>query len=398
MINKSVKLRSGKLSTVRPGHPWVYKRQLLKTDPTIKPGSLVSVIASNGAFAGTGYYNPHSDITVRILTFKDETVDAGFIKARIAAAVAKRSEVLNKTNAYRAVFSEADGLPGLIVDVYGDTAVFQALTLGIERFKETVVDAIDEIVKPKFIYERSDSDYRKQEGLEPKAGWWGDQGDRFVEISEGGTRFIVDIMAGHKTGFYLDQRNSRLALAPMAKGKDLLDIFCYTGAFAVHAVRAGARSVVGVDIKEDWLELARKNAELNNVAGRTEFIKSNGFAFLKKCRESGRTFDIVIVDPPSFAKSKHSVAGASRGYAELNRAALGCLRSGGILATFSCSHNMPNDRFSGIVKKAVADSGKRSTILKRCHQAEDHPIVRAIPETEYLKGYFLKIEDSKAHA
>lgn len=395
---KTVKLRSGKLGKFRPGHPWIYKKHILKVDPSIKPGAVVDVVASDGGFIGTGYYNSHSDIAVRILTFGREAIDKVFFKTRIAEAAAKRSGLLAKTDAYRVVFSEADGLPGLIVDVYRSTAVLQVLTLGMERFKEMIVECIDEVLGPEFIYERSDSFYRKQEGLGERRGWWGEEGQGSIEITEGNATFLVDIMTGHKTGFYLDQRNARLAIENISKNKDVLDLFCYTGGFSVHAALGGARSVAGVDIKEGWLELARKNMELSGMtgsagqSGKAEFVKSDVFDYLKNAHATGRTFDIIIVDPPSFVKTKHSIASAARGYEQLNLTAMRCLRPGGVLATFSCSHNMPNALFSDILKKSAAKSGKKMAILKRCHQAEDHPIVRAIPETEYLKGYFLKIE------
>lgn len=393
MADKAVKLRSGKLGAHRAGHPWIYKRQLLRTDPSIKPGAIVDVVAPDGKYIGTGYYNPHSDISVRILSFSGEPIDSRFFHSRISASYEKRRKLEAVTDSYRIVFSEADGLPGLVIDRYGDTAVFQVLTLGMERFKETIVDQIDGIINPRYIYERSDSAYRKQEGLGERRGWWGDEGLGCVEIREGRARFLVDIVLGHKTGFYLDQRNSRLAIESISKGKTVLDAFSYTGAFAVHAALGLAESVTGADIKEDWLILARRNSELSGVSGRTVFMRSDGFDLLKNMQTSGRTFDIIIVDPPSFVKTRHSIASASRGYEELNLAAMRCLNDGGVLATFSCSHNMPNEIFSGILKKSAAKARKKLTILKRCHQAEDHPIVRAIPETEYLKGYFLKVQN-----
>lgn len=394
MQPKTVKLRSGRLGAYMPGHPWVYKRHLLKTDPSIKPGSVVDVIDSSGKRMGRGYYNPHSDIAVRILTAGDEEIGASFFASRMALAAAKRSDILKETDAYRAVYSEADGLPGLIVDLYRDTAVFQVLTLGIERFKETVVEAIDNVLKPKYIYERSDSAYRKEEGLGERRGWWGDEGSACVEMREGRARFLVDIVTGHKTGFYLDQRNSRLAAEQFSCGKDVLDLFCYTGGFAVHAALGGAKSVLAADIKEDWLALGRRNMELSGVGGRGEFVKADALELVKNLGKSRRTFDMIIVDPPSFAKSKHSVPAAVRGYETLNLSAMKMLNPGGVLATFSCSHSMANDAFSAMLKGCAARAGKSVTILKRCHQSQDHPIVRGIPETEYLKGYFLKV-DSK---
>jgi 23S rRNA (cytosine1962-C5)-methyltransferase len=389
---KAVRLRTGKKGVIRPNHPWIFKSQLLKTDPAIKPGDIISVTDDKGKFIGRGYYNPKSEIVVRLLTFIDEPVDTDFFRKKITLAVEKRQKLSAVTNAYRAIFGEADCLPGLVVDTYNDTVVFQALTLGIDKFKSEIADAIDDILKPKHIYEKSSSPFRKLEGLGDVTGWWGDEGKGLVEISEGRVKFLVDIIKGHKTGFYLDQRRSRMALENIAKGKKVLDIFCYTGAFSVSAACFGAGRVVGVDIKEEWLKLARENASLNTAGGKTEFIKGDAFEALKKINAAGEKFDIIIVDPPSFLKNKGSVISAARGYRELNVLAMKAVSDGGIIATFSCSHNIPNELFSKIIKESAVQADKKFTILKRCHQAEDHPIVRAIPETEYLKGYFLKFE------
>lgn len=386
-------LRKGRLGVHRSNHPWVYKEQILKSNTSVTSGSLVSVLDNSGKFLGNGYYNPASEISVRILTFKDEIIDERFFHDRIAAAFKKREPLLKYTNAYRAVFSEADALPGLIIDLYDNTAVFQALTLGMDRFKSVIAECIKEILKPEYICEKSVSPFRKIEGLEDTAMWWGRSGKEMVEIFEGNAKFLVDIDKGHKTGFYLDQRNSRKALDGFSKNKNVLDLFCYTGAFSVKAALSGARKVLGVDIKSEWLELARKNASLNGVGGKAEFLKGDSFLALKGLLDSGEKFDLIIIDPPSFVKTKAAVASASKGYRELNLAAMKSLNNPGILATFSCSHNMPNEAFSGIIKDAAESCGKKLTILKRCHQAEDHPIVRSIPETEYLKGYFLKVED-----
>ena len=396
MENKTVRLRTGRQGRYQSGHPWIYRSQLLKADLSIKPGSVVTVQASDGAFIGKGYFNPRSEIAARILTFQDEPVDAAFFDARIRSAFGKRESLAVKTNACRAVFSEADGLPGLIVDMYADTAVMQIMTLGMDMFRDEILQGIRAIVKPKYIYEKSDSPFRKPEGLKIREEWHGQPGPSTVEISEGKARFLVDIANGHKTGFYLDQRPSRMAMHTVSKGRSVLDLFCYTGAFAVHAALSGARDVLAVDIKEDWLELGRRNADLNGVAGAVTFAKGDSLDFLRNIHRSGRTFDMIIIDPPSFIKAKHSLATASKGYKDLNRTAMRCLNHSGVLATFSCSHYMPNDIFSRLLKEAAAEAGKNISILKRCHQAEDHPIVRAIPETEYLKGYFLKVVEREA--
>lgn len=389
---KTVKLRSGKSGRHDPRHPWIYKGRLLSTDPKIKPGDIVKVVDPDNIFLGVGYYNCKSEIAVRILSFKDRPIDKEFFLEKIGAAFAKRKSIFEKTNAVRAVFSEADSLPGLIVDLYGETAVFQALTLGMDKLKPAAVEAIREVIRPKYIYEKSVSPFRAMEDLKDAAKWWGKAGESAVEIYEGGAKFLVDVINGHKTGFYLDQRKARAGLKNISRGKRVLDLFCYTGAFSVFAAIYGAEYVRSVDIKSDWLELAGKNAALNGVSGKTEFVKGDGFKTIEKICSSGEKFDIIILDPPSFLKSRASLESASRGYKELNFRAMSALTGGGILATFSCSHNMPNAIFAEIIKKAAGEAKKKLTILKRCRQAEDHPIVRSIPETEYLKGYFLKVE------
>lgn len=351
----------------------------------------MSVWTSDNKFAGRGYYNPTSEITVRLLTFKDEPIDDAFIDRKIKEAVARRVPLRQRTNAYRAVFSEADGLPGLIVDIYADTAVFQILTLGMERFIEAIAAAIRRNTGARYVYEKSDGPFRKREGLKVVKSWHGDKGNRYITISEGKAKFVVDIYEGHKTGFYLDQRSSRLAMHTISKGKSVLDLFSYIGGFSIHAALSGAASATAVDIKEDWLKTGHRNAILNNAADKIEFVKADAFEYLKKTFISGKKFDVIIVDPPSFLKTRHSLASASKGYKELNYMAIKCLNKEGVLATFSCSHNMPNEAFSALLKEAASEARREFTILKRCHQAEDHPIVRSIPETEYLKGYFLKV-------
>lgn len=397
---KAIQLKQGKKGIARPGHPWILRQQLPKILPGAKPGSIVTLIDGNGKFIGRGYYNPRSDISIRLLTFKDESIDREFFDNKIREALDRRKSLFKITNAYRTVFSEADGLPGLIIDVYNNTAVFQIMTLGMDKLKTLIVEAIKEVLKPEYIYEKSSSPFRKLEGLKDINMWWTKNGESIIEISEGRAKFLVDIEKGHKTGFYLDQRKSRMGLEGFCKDKTVLDLFCYTGAFSVSAGIYGARSVKGVDIKEEWLALARENSRINGVSEKTEFVKGDVFSVLKDIFDSGRKFDIIIVDPPSFLKTRQSLASASKGYRQLNTLAMKTLADGGMLATFSCSHNMPNAVFADILKKSAADAGKSITILKRCHQAEDHPIIKSIPETEYLKGYFLKVnnEDKKTDA
>ena len=355
----------------------------------------VTIVRDKGEFVGRGYYNPASEITIRLLTFNDEPIDGTFLQKRIEEAVAKRSFLSGSTNARRLIFSEADGLPGLVVDQYNDTIVFQVSTLGMERMKEGLLKILADTVNPKFIYEKSDSPFRKKEGLKTIKKWWLYDGETKIEIYEGDAKFIVDIENGHKTGFYLDQRRARAALKEISRGKTVLDLFCYTGGFSVNAALGGAKTVVGVDIKPEWLELASKNAALNGVSERIEERDGDAFEILNNICKSGEKFDIIVLDPPSFLRSKKNLISAIKGYKEINALAFKTLSDNGILCTFSCSHNMPNKIFSDCIKDAALKSGKKFNILKRCRQDKDHPIIKDIPETEYLKGYFLRTTDEK---
>lgn len=391
MPDRIIRLRKGKKGKLREAHPWIFKGQIKDIDPLTRSGDIITVLTNENKFVGKGYYNPASEISIRLLTFKDEVIDDPFIYGRVREAIEKREFLNDITNAKRLVFSEADSLPGLIADIYNDTLVLQVFTLGMEKLKPVILEAIRAAVNPAFIYEKSDSPFRSIEKLKPVKQWLGKARGANVEMTEGGAKFIVDVARGHKTGFYLDQRRSRLALREMSKNKKVLDLFCYTGGFSINAALGGAKKVIGVDIKKDWLMLARDNAELNKVSGAVEFSDGDAFAAIKNICNSGEKFDIIIVDPPSFLRSKKDIISAARGYKEINTLAFKSLNDGGILCTFSCSHNMPNEMFSEVIKAAAAASGKKFTILKRCRQDRDHPISRQIPETEYLKGYFLGV-------
>lgn len=388
MKNKIVRLKK---YHQRLQHPWIFKREIAPNDSSAKPGDIVTVVDKDNSFVGRGYYNPNSLITVRILSFDNEEIDKSFFDKKIKAAHIKRQDLSGQTNAYRIVFSEADGLPGLIVDIYQDTVVFQVLTLGMEMQKNILVNSITDVIKPKYIYEKSDAFFRSQEKLPLIKKWQGNPGNNIIEIFEGQIKFYVDIENGHKTGFYLDQRKARLGLRDIVKGKRVLDLFCYSGGFALAAAVFGAESVHAIDIKQDWLDLAGKNAALNHVEKNIKFVKADAFPALEEMLQSGDKFDVIILDPPSFLRSKKAINQAVRGYEALNTFALKLLHNNGILCTFSCSHNMPNEMFSAMLKNAAKNAGKAFTILKRCHQAIDHPIIKEIPETEYLKGYFLKL-------
>jgi 23S rRNA (cytosine1962-C5)-methyltransferase len=271
-------------------HPWVYKSRIVSVGAGVEPGDVVTVVDRKGVFIGRGYYNPASMISIRLMTRQDEYIDKGLFDRRIAAALEKRKEMTLESNAYRLIFSEADELPGLVIDIYADTAVFQTFTLGMEKLKNIAVQSLKDIAAPSRIYEKSDSFIRDLEGLSEIKGWWGDRGDRYVEIFEGSVKYCVDVEEGHKTGFYLDQRRSRLAFSRIAKNKRVLDLFCYTGGFGVAAAAYGASNVLAIDTKEDWLELGRKNAVLNGVSEKIKFVKGDSFpcwrGLPKKMRKS----------------------------------------------------------------------------------------------------------------
>jgi 23S rRNA (cytosine1962-C5)-methyltransferase len=360
MQDKIIRLRKGRKGKLRQGHPWIFRGQILKLTSSVRPGDIATIISNEGKFIGRGYFNPSSEIAIRLLTHKDEHVDEAFLARRVKDAVAKREYLDNITNAKRLIFSEADYLPGLIADLYGNTLVFQVFTLGMDSLKGRILQIVKDIIKPEFVFERSDSPFRRIEKLKPVEQWIGAAGNKDVDIQEGGAKFIVDIEKGHKTGFYLDQRRSRLALRELSKGKRVLDLFCYTGGFSVNAAIGGAEKVLSVDIKKDWLELARRNADLNGVSGKIEFKSGDAFKVAEDVLASGEKFDIVVVDPPSFLRSKKDLVMASKGYKEINTLAFKVLKENGVLCTFSCSHNMPNDIFSGILKDAAKRPGGNS--------------------------------------
>ena len=374
-----------------PVHPWIYKNYLAKINPGINSGDVVDIITHDRRYLGTGYYNPDSVIAIRILSTEEENIDKNFIAERISQAIGKRDEIRKISNAFRVVSSEADGLPGLIVDLYNDTAVVQINTLGMDRLRDEIISSISEIIQPAYIFEKSDANVRRLEGLTQTAGWHGAEGKERVAIQEEKVKLIVDIVHGHKTGFYLDQRKARMAVGDFAKGKRVLDVFCYTGGFTVHALVNKATEVVCVDLKDQWLDLVKLNAGINNVSGSLRCIKGTAFNFLDYLISRNELFDMIILDPPSFLKSRHDLKTAIKGYLDLNRRGMKLLKEKGVLCTFSCSHHMRNEIFSDIIKKAAELEDKNISILKRCRQDKDHPVVAHIPETEYLKGYFLSV-------
>ena len=390
-MGEKIILHSGRRGQISYGHPWIYKGQI-KEAPGERDGDIFSVYSSGGRFLGKGYYNPRSEIAVRLLSYKDEAIDESFFARRIEHALEFRKKFVKETDACRVVFSEADGLPGLVVDKYAEYIVFQILTLGMEKKKEALVNIMRETLKQKFLYEKSDATSRRLEGLTEVKKWWGAEGKSMVTISEDKAKFLVDIETGHKTGFYLDQRDSRGAIKDLVKDKKVLDCFSYTGGFSIYASLYGAGEVLGLDVHASQVELAKKNAKLNSLPGdRIKFRTVNVFEALKEFDRSKERFDVVILDPPSFVKNKKAVENALTGYKEINLRAMKILNEGGILATFSCSGHIEEELFLQVILDAAFDTKNCLKILKKCSQAVDHPVDPFIPQTSYLKGFILAV-------
>ena len=364
----------------------------------VEPGSVVDVCDVGGDFVGRGYYNVASSIPVRVLTRDEEVaIDAGFIRDRIAAAVALRKTWIDgrATNAYRVVHGESDGLPGLIVDRYADFLVVQFHTLGIERFRDLVVESLDEILSPTGVYERSDVGTRRAEGLEefPTGLIGGEEPPEQVEITENECGFLVDLRRGQKTGFFLDQRENRLGVESFARGRDVLNCFSYSGGFSVYAARGEASSVTSVDVSETAIDLARQNLELNRFSPDDHpCLADNVFDYLKACRADGVSYDLVIVDPPAFVKTQSALSQATRAYISLNRRAIQILRPGGILVTASCSTQIDYEAFFTIIKHAATAAHRTVQVIRSHMQAIDHPSPVNFPEGRYLKCFFATVQ------
>jgi len=387
---KNVILKKKDRGSVRHLHPWIFKSDIASVDEGFIPGDIVCVRSSKKNPIGYGYINPSSEIVVRLLAKDDVPIDTPFFIDRVRRAFEYRLGHLRNTDAFRVVHSEADLLPGLIVDKYGDTAVVQFLTLGMDVRRDMVVAAIREVMGSKCVYERSDVPVRKHEALQLRKGWILGEGSTRVQISENGVRFIVDIENGHKTGYYLDQRDNRKLIAEYVKGKSVLDCFSYTGSFAVVAAAAGAAKVEGIDMSQEAVALAGENAALNNCSGICSFRTGNVFDELKKYDQERRQYDVILLDPPTFTKSKSSVDDAYRGYKEINLRAMRLLRDGGYLLSSTCSHHVSDEMFRGMLADAANDTRRNFRVIARGMQACDHPVVMAIPESEYLKAYLVE--------
>ena len=381
-------LRKTRETRVRGGHPWIYASEIEKTQGECEPGGIIEVCSHQGTFLGRALYNPRSQITLRMLTTLDEPVDEEFFFRRLQAAWEYRKRLCDPMSC-RLVFSESDFLPGLVVDKFGDVLVMQTLSLGMDMRKQMLSRLLNELVAPRGIYERNDVPVRRHEGLEMETGTLLGEVPQRVEMLENGIRFLVDVKRGQKTGFFLDQKNNRAAIAPLCPGARELDCFCHNGSFSLHAARYGAASVLGVDISGDALDVARENARLNGL--QADFEEHNCFDHLRQLTQQGEKFDLVILDPPAFTKSRQAVQAALRGYKEINLRGLHLVRPGGFLVSCSCSQHVSAQAFADMFNQAARDAKKRVRLVEYRTQAIDHPILPAAPETQYLKCMILQV-------
>lgn len=372
------------------GHPWVFGNQITHEEGVYVPGDIVQVFDAKRRPLGQGYINPASLIRVRMLTpHVDERINKEFIAARIQKAWKYRQR-MGYSGSCRVVFSEADMLPGLIVDKFNDVLSVQFLTLGMERWKDVVLDALDQAVRPKGIYLRNDVPIREKEGLDLSKGFTGKPFPTDLVIDENGLKLHVDVAGGQKTGHFLDQVRNHAAMVQISEGQRVLDCFTHTGGFGLHAAHYGAKDVLGLDISEEAVAQATRNADLNGLKN-CAFKVANVFDYLTEASRTGKQWDVIVLDPPAFAKSRGAIDNAYRGYKEINLRALKSIASGGFLVTCSCSQHMTPDLFRKMVAEAARDAGRRVREVYYGTQPPDHPILWGVPETHYLKCLMLEV-------
>lgn len=400
MYNTIVTLKKGEGRTLKAGGAWVYDNEIDSIMGSFENGDIVTVHDFDGYFLGYGFINTKSKITVRILSRKKDTViDDAFLEERVQAAWDYRKQVID-TGSCRLIFGEADFLPGIVVDKFADVLVVESLALGIDKLKLQILDAVKRVlakdgITVRGIYERSDAKVREQEGMERYKGFIEEPFDTRVEIVENGVKYIVDVEDGQKTGFFLDQKKNRAAMHSVCKGKRVLDCFTHTGSFALNAGIAGATEVIGVDASELGVEQARENARLNGLEDKVSFVCADVFDFLPALEEKGEKFDVVILDPPAFTKSRNSIKNAVKGYREINVRGMKLVKDGGFLATCSCSHFMDPELFHKTIMEAARGAHKRLRQVEFRTQAPDHPILWAADSSYYLKFYIFQVVDEK---
>ena len=370
-------------------HPWIFKGDVADVT-TVPPGAEVTVVDAGGRFVGRGLFNPRPALCCRIVTWQDEPVDTALLTRRLAGAIARRPAPTDPERAARLVWSEADGLPGLVVDRYGPVVVVQSLTLAMAERRATVVRAVREQLGDLPVFSADDPSAAALEGFDPRRGWVDVEGPPEAVVDEAGVRLAVRFGAGQKTGLYLDQAANRARVAAHAAGHDVLDVFAYAGAFACHALRRGARRALCLESSPDAIASAGANLALNGVVERAEVRAVNAFDELRRLDRTRARFGLVVVDPPPFARSRSAVEAALRGYKEVNLRAMRVLSPGGVLATFSCSHHVSEADLEEVCRDAAADVGLPLRVLDRLGQAPDHPVLLNVPETRYLKGLLLE--------
>jgi 23S rRNA (cytosine1962-C5)-methyltransferase len=388
----TILLRKNQERRIKAGHPWVFSNEIWKKPEGLLPGEVVEVADSRGHYLGTGFYNRHSLISVRLFNRQHRDLDAAFISEALARADAMRQSIYSGSRHYRMVYGESDGLPGLVVDRYKDQLVMEIQSLGLDLRKDLIVAALKDRFKPSCIYERSDSYSRKLEGLGPSVGVLHGEFMPEVEVKENGLRFQANLEHGQKTGWFFDQRENRAAVRQFAQGARVLDCFCHTGGFALNAASGGAAEVLGLDISEKAIEQCRANARLNGLEGVCSFEKADVMQVLKQKVEAGEKYDMVILDPPAFAKNKKSIEPALKGYKEINLRAMQLLPPGGMLVSCSCSHHIEDEPFRVMLVDAARDARRTLVLYEFRHQAKDHPVLMAMKETQYLKCAIMRVE------
>lgn len=396
MITAQVILKQGREKSVVNRHPWIFSGAIARVEGNPANGDVVDVWNSKARFVGRGIYNEKSQIQVRLLTWNpNDAIDEDFWRRRIRRAIAGRQALLEApdTDAFRLVYSEADGVPGFIADQYGTWLVVQFLSMAVERYRQIILDILVDLVAPQGIYDRSEGEAREKEGLVSVTGpVWGEIPPDMIEIMENGHTFLVDIKLGQKTGFYLDQRENRQKVSKYLPNKEVLNAFAYTGGFSVYAASVGAKRIMNVDSSERALQIAERNMRRNGFGDREDvYAVADVFEIMRAYRDNNWKFDVVILDPPKFAHSKRHVEKATQGYKDINLLAMKLLKPSGVLVSFSCSGAISPDLFQKVLFGAAVDAGRHVQIIEHLSQSSDHPILLTYPESEYLKGLVCRV-------
>jgi len=379
-------LKRGAEHRINAGHPWIYRTQIADLKGFSQAGEALEVVDAGGRYLGQGFYNPRPSLCCRLLTRRDEAIDASFFRRRLEAAWEYRRTAGLVSDAYRLCWSEADGLPGLVVDRYGPVSVVQCLTLGMIKAADWITAALAGLFPDGSIHRLDDLTAARLEGFDARQ----DPAGQELVVTEGTCRFGVTPGSGHKTGLYLDQAENRALVARHAGGRRVLDAFCFSGGFACHALRSGATQALLLDSSADALALARRNLELNGTLAQAELREGNAFDLLRGLEAAGGRFGVVVLDPPPFTRRKDAIEAAARGYKEINIRGLRLLEPGGVLATFSCSHHITPGRFEEICREAAGDAGVNVRVLRTLSQSRDHPVLLTVPESRYLTGLLLE--------